>query len=173
MIFQGLPNGESLEALIRKLFYQLPPELEWISQYLNQTISQGYLQRGVANLIWGRRQQSEIDFQKASRYGLNLDKRILVMILSQVSNFEAEFGSEKAHQVVQCLGQNLEKVGMWREARWSVGTYLINRAFNDYSHSRYKQVLTGTIQATIAKPILIFNRGVWSLFFQSLIKIRQ
>ena len=51
-----------------------------------------------------------------------------------------------------------------------LGELYIARAFEDYLAGRYRQVAPNVLRALTCNQIFINNRGVWSIFFRSLLK---
>jgi glycosyltransferase involved in cell wall biosynthesis len=162
-------DGGDHEARLRLALPHLPPELACVARQENWAVARGYLLRGVSDLMWERPEQAHSNMAKAVALNGRLDDAYLHTLNDQLLNYEHEFGTVAAQQLVHHLQPYLEKVGTQAQIRQFTGRYFINRAFSKYQEGVYNQVPSHIIKALSANPAIVANRGVWSIFFRSLL----
>lgn len=162
-----LTTDDDIGSYINQVFSQLPSELQWITQYHQIVIAKVYLLRGVADILYGRANQAELKFRKSAAHGIQLENQLMLEILAQVSAYEEAFGPHDAQAAVHTIGKKLIVIGKRNEAGWLVGTFFINRAFNNYQEKQYDLVLPDVFNAINFQPKFLLNPGVISIIFRS------
>jgi len=162
-------DDESLdhESLLQKIVEQFPAELAWLSDQYSWAVAEGYLLKGTRAVIWGRLDDGRRHFERASRLGAHIDDYYLNTLTDKLLDYEAEFGVEARQNVYQVLVRYLNKLGGKSSVRLLSGSFLINRAFNEYQAGDYARVPMLIFRAIANNPKYLVNRGVMSVLLRS------
>ena len=156
----------SHRMLLGRIFDQFPPELAHISHQSEWAIAQGYLLKGTRAVMWDRMEDAQEFFDQAVRLGARLDEPARQTITDQLLSYETEFGIEATEKVIQGLLPYLNRIDKRNSVRFLKGWYSVNRAFQSFRNGEYKTV-SKNIQAVIADPKYLANRGVLSILLRS------
>ena len=170
VIHKIIDDGGEHEPYLQSVFEQLPPQLEWISQYHEWAVAQGYIYRGVRDIIWGRIEDGNKDLSKAADMKARIDKFFFYQLLDQMGVYEEEFGYVAANKAIQDLSLYLSKVCSPSLLNWFNSVYFVNRAFRGYSKGQYSNVLCSFTKAFLLNPMHLGNRGVLSILFRSIFR---
>ena len=161
-------NGH--EAILRSVFDQLPQELEPIQNQYAWAVGQGYIEKGVRNIMWGRIERGRSHLEKAFDWGARVRKPYLDVLAAQLIDYEVEFGSEAAQLVLNDLTNELKVITDEEDLQYLLGLYFVNSAFRNFRNGRYKETVPSVLKAVKSDKIYLKNRGVLSLLSQSLLK---
>lgn len=167
--YASVRNGDEHELLVRKVFAQLPLELDWLSKYCDWVVARGYLLRGVRDVIWDLHGPVAAYFARAAESDTVVDESYLRDLTAHLLTFEAEFGSDATQSVLQKLSPYLQMLGGRTTVRWLKGCYSINRAFQNYRAGQFADVSNEVVQAISNDWSYLANRGVLKIFFRSLV----
>ena len=156
------------EELLKQVFTQLPQELNLSSQY-EWAVSQGYLWKGIRAVIWGRLEDGQAHFARAMEMNAKPGETLLQLTTYHLLGYEKEFGVNEVMQVISRLASCINQVAR-RSGSELEGSYLINRAFENFHAGEYKKVPGNIIRAWISDPGYLTNRGVVSIFLRSVLK---
>ena len=172
LVHASIHDGGEHEAILRRVFAQLPPEMAWLSEYCDWAVARGYLQRGVRDVMWGREKAGHLHFSRAAELGAQLDEQFLRNLTDQLLNYEMAFLGN-GQKVLQKLTPYLKKVGPARNVRWLRGCYALNRAFQDYQAGQYSKVPSNTLRAIFRDPTYLANRGVIAMLVRSMVGLMK
>ena len=162
-------DGGEHETRLRKVFAQLPSELQCLSKYCDWTVACGYLLRGVRDVMWDRMEMGKTHFRNAAALGAQLDKRFFWLLRYQLMNYEAVFGPEATQTVLCNLSPYLKKVGGRTSARRLKGWYWLDLAFRNYDTGKYAKVLGKVMRAVVNNPKYLVNRKMLTILYRSVI----
>lgn len=168
-IWSSIRDGGNHEEALRLLFSQLPPELVEISEQESWAVAQGYFLRAIRDVMWKRVQQAQKQYNMATDLGFSLDDGFLPFLTDQVVNYEAEFGPEATHVLLQDLTRFLNQGRAKSGIRRLYSNYAINRALAYYRTGHYTRVPGAVIQAVSRDPRHLGNRGVLSITLRSIL----
>ena len=83
--------------------------------------------------------------------------------------YENEFGTEAVMKIISKLVPYINQVTR-NGGNELKGSYLVNRAFENYRSGEYKGVLSKVLHAWRIAPKFLINRGVISIFIRSMLK---
>jgi glycosyltransferase involved in cell wall biosynthesis len=169
LIMTSTRDGGNHEIPLRRVFAQIPPELDWITQHLDSTLAYGYLLKGTRDIMWGRIEDGRDHLASAAALGAHIEEPFLQTLTAQLLNYEEEFGQGSVEDVLENLSASLQEAGYRHSARRLQGCYAINKAFQDYRLGQYKEVIPNTLQSILYNPTYLSNRGVLSILSHSLI----
>lgn len=173
MIMSCIRDGGDHEARLRRIFAQLPPEFEWLAQYLEPAIAQGYFFSGVRDILWNRNEQGQNHIARAAELKAYVDEQTIQHLTYQLLIYEDAFGSEATQNAFQNLMNCLQRVAGPDVLRKLHSCYLVNRAFLDYRTNHYVKVLPNALRAIFFHPAYLKNRGVFSILLHSIIEITK
>lgn len=155
------------EKTLKTIFAQLPPELAGLSRYYEWAVSQGFLEKGVRAVLWGRSLDGERLLAQAGMRGVRIDELFLMKLTYQLTNYEHEFGAEARLGVLTNLAFHLEKAGGKGMVRRLMGNYLMNDAFRNYDQGKYDLVPRKVMSAIANDPTYLMNRGAIAILLRS------
>jgi glycosyltransferase involved in cell wall biosynthesis len=158
------------KPLLRRMVAQLSPELSWLADQLDWAVGRGYLLRFVRAMMWDRTEDGQSYFEKAIAYGANIDKQFLQHLAARILSYQAEFGSEVAHLILESLFPYLEMLGSRADVKWLKGHYSVNEAFHHYFRREYGSVPRVVLSALNNDPSYFYNRGVLKILLSSLVR---
>src|SRR5690606_35433083 len=126
---------------------------------------------GGRALIWGRNEEGRRHFEAAARLEARADRLYLDKLAGQLSAYGWLAGRQRAEERLRALGPYLRKVASRADLRHFARWQSIARAYKDFRRGRYQQVPGLVMKAAIKDPGLLFNRGVMSIFFRSLLRV--
>ena len=162
-------TGGDHETRLCKVFSSLPSEIASPGKQYEWAVGRGFLLRGVRSIMWGRIGEGNAHFKKAASLNSQIDNDFSEEITYRLINYEVGFGKGSVEDVLENLSASLEEAGYRRSAHRLRGCYAVNKAFQDYHLGQYKEVIQNTLQAIKYNPTYLFNRGVLSILFHSLI----
>lgn len=168
--FSVRDGGDHVETL-RRIFAALPAGLAGLQGYKDFALGQGHLLCGGRALIWGRNEEGRRHFEAAARLEARADRLYLDKLADQLSAYEWLAGRQRAEERLRALGPYLRKVASRADLRHFARWQSIARAYKDFRRGRYQQVPGLVMKAAIKDPGLLFNRGVMSIFFRSLLRV--
>ena len=167
LISFSVREGGDHEAILRKIFARLPPELSADRSQLEKMVGYGYMQRGFRDLLWRRWQEGEENFLKASTFGVQPDRILLDRLLEQLWCYEAEFG-EKTQELLRDMVPYLRQFSRGTFKRL-YSHYYLNSAFKSFRQQDYVKVLNNIGRAISYEPNYLANRGAISLAVRSVL----
>jgi hypothetical protein len=170
IIRTGIRDGGDHEQHIRGVFAQLPPELEWITQFAESAVAFGFLLRGARDIMWGRIEQGAENFDKGIGMGAQPDELFLRFMTAKLLVYEEQFGYDAAQTVLRNMSPYLEKAGDRANMRLLRAYYSVHRGFKYYRAGEYPEVAVHIIQALLSNPKFFFNRGVLAVLSRSLLR---
>jgi len=163
---ENLDHGE----LLQRIFAQLPDKMSHLSEQYDWAVARGYVLKGVRAIIWEREGDGRIYFEQAAKLNAQIDEAFLRNLAAHLANYEVEFGTGSAEDIVHKLCYHLEEMDCKTDALQLSGIYLINRAFQDYQAGNYQQV-SGSVWGAISQnPGYLANRGVLSILLRSMLR---
>ena len=169
LIRSSVRNGGDHETILKTIVPQLPSELEWEDHYTGFAIGYGYLLNWARDFMWGRIESGQQNFAEARSYGLEPDARFLELLAGDLLNYEGEFGSDSAENVLDQFVSHLMTSGNSAGAHKLIGNYRINMAFRQHTAGEHKKVIPNALHAIRSDPSYLANRGVLSMLVQSTI----
>ncbi len=160
------------EAMLKTMFSQMPREFQFLSSQLEWAIRRGFLWKGIRAVMWDRLDDGRAYFKRASDLNAIADESLLQLTTYHLMNYEHERGSDAALKVVANLRPFLNQFTK-RGGDKLESSYLVNRAFENYHASRYNQVPALVMSLITKEPSFLVNRGVVSIFIQSLLGIKR
>ena len=154
--------------ILWKIFNQMPVNEALLSDDVARAIKRGYLLKGARAIMWGRIKDGKEHLSQIPDLKSAIDQRFLKRLVAQLLDYEHEFGSEHTKAIYQDLFSNLLSTLDGSVARWFIGYYLINQAFQNYSSQDYAHVPMRVLKGVINDPNYLTNRGVISIFFRSI-----
>jgi glycosyltransferase involved in cell wall biosynthesis len=155
-------------TLMQGIFNQLPEELTRLSEQHSWAVAHGYLLRGTQAVMWGRLDDGQHHFARASDLAAEIEESYLRMLVAQLLDYEKEFGTEATEEVVQALVPYLKSIGGQSSVRWLKGCYLINCGFRSYQRGERDKVPQTIIRAIANDPTYLTDRGAMAVLFRSL-----
>ena len=157
------------EELLRKIFSQLPQELNWLSSQYELAVSHGYLWKGIRAILWDRPDDGHAHFKKAIALRAQMSNLLIQHTTFHLLGYEKEFGTDSVMEVISKLVPYINQVT--RNAGNELkGSYLVNRAFENYRSGEYKGVFSKVLHAWKIAPKFLINRGVISIFIRSMLR---
>jgi glycosyltransferase involved in cell wall biosynthesis len=156
---------------LKNIFAQLPVGMEHIANQFEWAEARGYLLKGARAVIWDRPEDGRRYFQDAARLGARVDSAYLHQLTRHLLDYETEFGEIPAKNVLKALCNQLEVLGEQKGARSLRGIYQINQAFQRFHKAQYASVPGLVFRASLSDPQNLVNRGVWAVFFRSLVRM--
>jgi glycosyltransferase involved in cell wall biosynthesis len=173
MIKASIRDGGEHEKLLRRVFAQLPPELEWITQYADSAVAHGYLLRGTRDILWGRIEQGSKYLSRAEKLGAEIDEAFLNALTQHLINYQAEFGVQSAQQALRNLLPSIRYIGNAGSVRWLMAKFSSNRAFNEFRVGNYAKVIGLVLKAISSNPRYLANRGIIAILMRSMTRLRE
>jgi glycosyltransferase involved in cell wall biosynthesis len=164
----SIRDGGDHEERIRGLFAQLPPELEWITQYIGADVARGYLLRGFREIIWKRVEQGKDYLDRAFELGVEMDTRYLDYLTQNLLDHDFVFGEDAAQEVLKKLSNRQLFNGNRAIGSRLIANYSVNRAFINYRAGDYSRVPILIMRSLANNPKYISNRGVLAVLVRSL-----
>jgi glycosyltransferase involved in cell wall biosynthesis len=166
-------DDESLnhEALLQRMFAQLPPELAGLADQYSWAAAQGYLLKGARAVIWDRPEDGRRHFEKAAKLGARVNASFLGTLTHQLLSYKTEFGTEAAQDILRALTPCLEELGGRASVRCLEGSYLVNRAFEHYHDGEYVSAQRMAARAIAKNPRYLANRGILAVLGHSILRL--
>ena len=155
---------------MRSVLEQVPSEMRHILDQYDWAVGQGYIEKGVRNIMWGQLERGRNHLVRAAGSGASVQRPFLNELVAHLLNYEAEFGSEAAQNVLHNLTRELERVSERDDLQYLSGLYFVNSAFRDYRKGQYKETLPNVIKAVISDKSYLADRGVLALLSRSMLK---
>ena len=163
-------ESRDYEQLVQSIAAQLPATVGKLAEQWQGVIKQGYLLKGARAIVWGRNEDGGRFFKRANELGAKPDKLFMDQLVYELINYEAEFGSEAAHQILDKIAKQLERTFTPTGARELKGCFSINQAFRHYHAQEYQKVPGNVFRALFNEPRYLTNRGLLSVLFQSVVR---
>ncbi len=157
------------EALLRRIFANLPCSLVSLQGQCDWAVARGYLLRAVQTTAWGRSTESEAYLAEARRFDPEVDDSFLEQMNYFLLNYETTFGPAAARETANRLASLLGRLGKPRAASRLRARSLVTRAFRSYDLRQFVKVPLLLVPAVVNDPRYLRNRGVFSIFFRSLL----
>jgi glycosyltransferase involved in cell wall biosynthesis len=170
MLHASIRDGGDHEKRLRSIFSQLPTEASHMRMHLDRLISRGYLIRGMREAIWGRYANADIYLKRSTLAGADLDLEISSIFTDMLMNYEIAYGVVATEKILIKLLDILREVFSKRKVKLFVSIYSINQAFKAYNGGHFSRVIRKTIFALTQNPSFVFNRGVLSILFRSILR---
>jgi hypothetical protein len=154
------------------MFAQLPPEFSSLATQAAWAVQRGYLWKGIRSVMWDQPEAGRAYFQRAFELRAVVDDPLLQHTTYHLLGYENERGAEAALNVLEHLRPFLNRLSV-RGGDKLEGSYLVNRAFENYRSGAYDQVPGKVWLAWRRDSAYLFNRGVVSIFVRSLLKAAQ
>ena len=160
------------EALLKQVFAQFPQELAWLSSQYDWSVARGYLWKGIRAIMWGREDDGHAHLSRAIILNAHMDDSLIQHTTHHLLGYENEFGIDAVMKIISNLSLPLNQVTRGSGNKLK-GSYLVNRAFENYRAGEYKHVPAKVLRAWKTDPKFLVNRGVISIFLRSLVKVVQ
>ena len=157
------------EELLQKIFTQLPQELSWLTSQYEKAVNNGYLWKGIRAIMWNRPDDGHAHFTQAKTRIAHMDDLLLKHTTYHLLGYENEFGVDAVMDVISKLVPYINQVTK-NGGNELHGSYLVNRAFENYRAGEYKGVLSKVPSAWRIAPKFLINRGVLTIFIRSMLK---
>jgi len=157
------------EALLRRAFTDLPGSLSSLAPQCDWAVARGYLLRAVRAIIWGPASESEAHLAQARRFNAEVDDSFLEQLNHLLLNHETTFGPAAARETADRLVDALRRLGKPRAASRLRARSLVTRAFRSYNGRQFAKVPLLLMPAIVKDPRYLLNRGVFSIFFRSVL----
>lgn len=157
------------EAMLTTMFAQLREELPQLADQYDWTVQRGFLWKAIRAMIWSRPEAAQGYFEQAIQRRARVDEPLMQLTTYHLLGLEHEHGLNAALQALTDLRPWLNRVASSAGDRLE-GSYLVNRAFDDYRQGRFKPVPGKIWRAWLREPAYLRNRGVWSVFLRSLFR---
>lgn len=165
-------ESENHEAILKRIFAQLPPEMNHLAGHYNWAVARGYLLKGVRAMMWDRPEDGCKHFEQAAKLGVQFDESLISQLAKSLLNYETEFGDAPTQNKIETLTPHLAKLGGRASVRQLIGCYSVNRAFQSYHAGEYVNVRGRIIPAIVNNPKYLVNRGVLSIFLRSIFGVQ-
>ncbi|MFN8062872.1 MAG: glycosyltransferase family A protein [Vicinamibacterales bacterium] len=167
-VFSVADERENHEALIARLFAQLPKALRSISGQSNWAVARGYLWKATRAALWGRLDVARASIGRAAALRATIDDQFLGFLTSHLLNYEVASGASLGLAALQRVADCLRTCDP-TSARHLEGSYLVNQAFmRDRVESR-PDTARLLVKAICKNPAYLANRGVASVLARSVI----
>jgi glycosyltransferase involved in cell wall biosynthesis len=173
LIHASIRDGEDHETRLVTVFKELPEELEWMSRHLEWAITQGYLWRGLQDMMWERTERGANNLSIAISRTASLDETTLHKLADQLVGYQIEFGTFKTRKLIHLLSPYLQQLGKPSQVRWLKAYCAINQAYRNYRHGNYKEVPSDIFYAIRWNPVHAMNKGTISTLTRSLAGLRK
>jgi hypothetical protein len=144
-----------------------------LSKQYHQATVNGYFEKGIRAIMWDRLEDGQKYFEQALKQGIRLDGAHISSLTHNLLNYELEFGDIAVQAKIQALAPFLRKLKGSRIVQKLIGCYMVNRAFDSFHAGKYRQVPRLTIRAIANEPKYLINRGVLSIFFNSMVHLGE
>jgi glycosyltransferase involved in cell wall biosynthesis len=158
------------EAILRKLFFQLPEQHAHITKQYDWAIREGYLIKGVRAAIWNRQEATKNYFQKAAEVGASFDERHLKKAAHQLVDYEIVMSDLEKQAAAKRLLPHVHRLSNQGDYKHFMGELAAKRAFENYQRRKYGQVIRNVLSAFWHDPHYLFNRGMYALLLHSFVK---
>lgn len=163
-------ESQDYEQMVSTIAAQLLPITGHLTAQWQAVLRRGYLLKGVRALLWQQEADGLRFFTRARQLGAQIDEVFVNQFSHELLHYEAEFGGEATNRVVERIVQALAQVDKQANVRWVKGGFLVNQAFRHYHAAAYQKVPAAILRALFNQPRYMANRGVLSMFFQSLVR---
>lgn len=166
-------ENELPEDIMKRIFKQLPQELDWLSHYLDWAIAYRYIFQGIHKLVYGQPDLGKEEILKAKELGVPLDESSIRTLAQIIINNGTALGTKSAQVLLQQISANLTEIGENNAAYRLQAEVTLNLAFLHYKNGRYSKVPGQVLKVIWYQPNYIANRGALSIFVHSLPYILQ
>jgi glycosyltransferase involved in cell wall biosynthesis len=164
----GSVRGE--EEIIRSIFGNLPQELQFLESRCDWAIARCNLLKGLRGMIWGEAGTAGMYIRTAVKLNACLDTTAMSALCDELLNYESELGGDaNARRIIDDLSNVFKKLNRSDSARSLAGFYWINRAYRNYHNKKYNSVPGDVLQAIMAEPKYLLNKGALSVLFHSIL----
>jgi hypothetical protein len=157
------------EAVLKAMFAQLPHEFAGLSKQYDWAARRGFLWKGIRAVIWDRPEDGRAYFKCAAELRAVVDESLMQLTTYHLLGYENERGSDAALKVLSNLRPLLNELTS-RGGDKLEGSYLVNRAFENYRAGDYKLVPGNVLRLWMCDLSYLRNRGVVSIFVRSMLK---
>jgi glycosyltransferase involved in cell wall biosynthesis len=157
------------DALLKSMFAQLPQEFQYLFPQCDWAKQRGFLWKAIRAVMWDRLEDGRAYFKRAVELHAVVDEPLMQLTTYHLLGYEHERGSDATLKVLADLRPFLNQVTA-RGGDKLEGSYLVNRAFEQYCAGEYKQVPAKVLRAWRNYPSYLANRGVISIFLRSIVK---
>jgi glycosyltransferase involved in cell wall biosynthesis len=164
-----IDENEAPESFVKRIFLQLPEELEWLIQYIDWAIAYRYLILGMRNLVYGQHEFGKKEILRAKESGISFDDNNLRILTQMILDNRIAYGSERAERLLEDVCSDLEEIGERNTASGLRAEVLLNLAFKHYRSRKYRMVPGEVFKVISNRPSFMVNRGVISILLRSLI----
>jgi hypothetical protein len=162
---------EPSDSNVKRIFTQLPRELDWLVQYMDWAIAYRDLIQGLHKIIYDPPGQGKQEILKAKKLGISLSQTEIRKLTQMVLDNRIALGSERVDFLLQKISKDLEAIGERNTVSRIKAEIAINLAFIHHKSGNYR-IVPGEILKTIwYQPSYIANRGMASIFVNSLSNI--
>lgn len=153
---------------LKKVLERLPSEISWLAGRYPWAVAQGYLLKGAREIIWGRTGNGHTHFGQALKLGARFNESFMNTLVGQLVNYEIEFGTEAASEVLSELSPDLLNLGGPDGLKKITGSYYINKAFHHYHAGELIRVRGDIFRAVTQYPKYLTNPGVLAMLRHSI-----
>jgi glycosyltransferase involved in cell wall biosynthesis len=169
-IVMNCSEDENLKfsELLEKIFAQLPPEMNEISDQFEWALARGYLLKGTRAIIWDRPEDARGYFRHAEMLNAEVDEFFLSHLTQKMLDYEAEFGETPTRKLFKTILRHIEKLGDSESSQQLSGMFTMNRVFQSYRNGDYNLVPGQVITALASDPRNLSNRGLFAMLLRSI-----
>jgi len=160
------------EVMLKNMFAQLPEDFFHLSGQYDWAVQRGYLWKGIRAVMWDRQEDGRAYFKRAAELQAVVDEPLMQLTTYHLLGYEHERGSDATLDVLAKLRPFLNQLAA-RGGDKLEGSYLVNRAFENYRKGEYKQVPGKVLRAWMRDFSYLMNRGVLSIFVRSMLKVAR
>lgn len=163
-------DSRSHEVMLEKIFSNLPEECSQILPQKESAIAEGYLIRGTQAMQWGRTGQGKELLDIAFERGAKTSDAYNQKVVFQLLQLESEQGPAATATVLNNLMPHIKSLSQKNDLRHFRACYAINRAYLRYQKGDYASVPGDVLRAVVNDAGKLWDRGVLSIFFRSLLR---
>ena len=156
------------ESILKSMFMQMPHDFKYLLRQYDWAVKRGYLWKGIRAVIWDRVEDGSRFMKRAVELQATMDDSLTQLTTHHLIGYEHEHGLNATLKVLANLRQFLNQFTP-RSGDKFEGSYLVNRAFQNYREGDNKHVLRNVLQAWKYDKSYMFNRGVISIFLRSMV----
>jgi glycosyltransferase involved in cell wall biosynthesis len=157
------------EKELTRVFANLKPRFQELSEQLAWAIPAGYLLQGTREIIWNRSDIGLKHLDAAKRLRATIGQPFLKQLAAQLITIRSELGAGPAMDALARLEEPLRQLGGESGVRYLRGTFAFNSALELYRAHRYQHVPQELIRAVKSWPHFMANKGFYVAMVKSLL----
>jgi glycosyltransferase involved in cell wall biosynthesis len=154
--------------LLKQVFTNLPKLFDPVLKQYDQAVTMGHFLKEIRVIIWKREVDNQELVEKVARLNGYVGKSVLAKVVHQILDYEIEFGSQSAREVIDDIYLFLKRIRRKSYARWIEGRLAFNHALMSYMGGEFARVPANLFRAMVTDPKYTLNRGAWSILIRSM-----